>query len=707
MKFGERLEKEKRPQWANFYIDYHKLKSMILDLETQERYKGSDDLEQQNTSLSIPLPTGSSGAPVLREYSQEAFFHVLEQEISKISNFTRDKVEEVRKKLAQLEEDLIKIDSAASKGKNTESETEALKAEVQISVNKVAEDFLQLEKFVNLNFTGFHKILKKHDRRLPSNPCKVFYVSRLHDQAWVRGDYSDVLVSMSKIYGMLRGDEDGEKGDEDVQGFTRTTTKYWVHLEDISRVKYTILKHLPVFLQSEMNGDTDSQLVNSVYLDNRAMELYHGRLDKTPNAIALRMRWYSTAKPETVFVERKTHRESWAGDVSVKERFIVPESEVLSVLDGSYNIEKEAEKMREKGKKPEIIKSWVELSSEILQVINTKQLTPTLRTQYMRTAFQIPFDATVRVSIDTNLTMISEITKETQSGARWYRDPSLPVPLDEITRFPHAVLEIKLCLPEGQAQPSWVTELIESGLLLQVHKFSKFIHGCAVLMPEDVTGMPYWIDDPTLLPSITQSGAASIVNKDVTDSLYQHMLPHTMDGKPKNRMAVLNQQRGGPMNARRPMGTADDEPEYRIADELCGSSQWLSCCNCDFASTIELDVGKNVPQKIEPKLILANERTFIKWLHMAVILSAISTGALSFSSRTGEAQYFALAMLPVSLLMIIYANWTYLWRCEIIKMRTSLRWDDPLGPVILTCILISVLSIQFILKLTQFLYPNM
>eukprot|EP00983_Pelagomonas_calceolata_P023725 747015-Pelagomonas_calceolata.AAC.6 len=32
------------------------------------------------------------------------------------------------------------------------------------------------------------------------------------------------------------------------------------------------------------------QLVNSVYLDNSSCELYHGRLDKKPGAIALRIR---------------------------------------------------------------------------------------------------------------------------------------------------------------------------------------------------------------------------------------------------------------------------------------------------------------------------------------------------------------------------------------------------------------------------------
>ena len=41
-------------------------------------------------------------------------------------------------------------------------------------------------------------------------------------------------------------------------------------------------------LQEE--GQQDSQLINSVYLDNSSMELYHGRLDKKPNAIALRIR---------------------------------------------------------------------------------------------------------------------------------------------------------------------------------------------------------------------------------------------------------------------------------------------------------------------------------------------------------------------------------------------------------------------------------
>ena len=74
-------------------------------------------------------------------------------------------------------------------------------------------------------------------------------------------------------------------------------------------------------------------------------------------------------------------------------------------------------------------------------------------------------------------------------------------------RFPHAVLEVKLQLLGENATPPWVTDLINSGMLMEVHKFSKFIHGCAVLLPDEVLAVPYWIDDTSLAQSIRQVGS--------------------------------------------------------------------------------------------------------------------------------------------------------------------------------------------------------
>lgn len=51
---------------------------------------------------------------------------------------------------------------------------------------------------------------------------------------------------------------------------------------------------------------------------------------------------------------------------------------------------------------------------------------------------------------------------------RWFRDPTVPLPRHEVTRFPHAVLEVKLSLPEGHKPPDWVSGLISSGMLTEV-----------------------------------------------------------------------------------------------------------------------------------------------------------------------------------------------------------------------------------------------
>jgi SPX domain protein involved in polyphosphate accumulation len=39
-------------------------------------------------------------------------------------------------------------------------------------------------------------------------------------------------------------------------------------------------------------------------------------------------------------------------------------------------------------------------------------------------------------------------------------------------------------------------------MLHEVHKFSKFIHGCAALLSEDVQAVPYWVDDASVRQSM-------------------------------------------------------------------------------------------------------------------------------------------------------------------------------------------------------------
>ena len=641
MKFGEYLANQVHAPWQAHYLDYDQLKELIKSLEDQFLLMNVTDTTMTNkgTSLTVPPQTNARGMPVGRSSSsfgekpvtQEDFYKCIEKEMKKIEEFTRAQVKEVRAILSEVETKISSFHQMLM----TDKVKSDLQRDLALRIGAAGELFLTLEKYVNLNFMGFHKILKKHDRRLP-NPCKTFFVGRLYEQSWIKGDFSDVFVKISRLYSSLRGDDDSPAAENARQDFVRSTRKYWVHTEDISRVKYIVLQHLPVLLQKNMPGNTDSQLVNSVYLDNYAMELYHGRLDKTPGAIALRFRWYGTGTPETVFVERKTHREKWAQEISVKERFIVPEKHVLPLLNGNYDINVERDRMVEKGKREDEIMGVVELASEIKQAISSKQLRPVMRTQYMRTAFQHANDATVRISIDSNLCMINERSDETAHGARWYRNPNQKVPLNEITRFPHAVLEVKLQLMEEGATPLWVKELLESGMLQEVHKFSKFIHGCAVLLPDDVQAAPYWIDDVTLKESIEQSGAAGILESSTgANEYYQHLLPHDEKGNSKVVKKVSSSGNLGVIGSifdASSMHSAVASAAEEMEEYGFGWDEDTCAQGCDWAMAWKAD--RITVQKIEPKLFFANERTFIKWLHMAVILTSISIGVLAFSSAT-------------------------------------------------------------------------
>lgn len=124
-----------------------------------------------------------------------------------------------------------------------------------------------------------------------------------------------------------------------------------------------------------------------------------------------------------------------------------------------------------------------------------------VRSFYNRTAFQLPGDARVRISLDTELTLVREDNWDgrIRSGNNWRRVdigvdwPFNQLPAKDVERFPYAILEVKLQTQAGQEPPSWVRELVSSHLVEAVPKFSKFIHGTATLFPDKINLLPFWL----------------------------------------------------------------------------------------------------------------------------------------------------------------------------------------------------------------------
>jgi len=467
MKFGQTLEKKKVPAWSFYYLEYNIIKKTLV-------IKGVSVKDDQE--------------------KEQKFIETVEKELQKINSFHVVKTSElehqikaIKKRLKSLEEDPKPINSWYD--------------EVCTVLEGIAEETLNLDEFKKLNVTAFSKLFKKHDKK-NNGKLRDFWMLKLKKESFVQNHsvlLDKVFLKLSKCWFIVntlkspkkekdgKKEEDGEKKGPQQQNFERSTTKYWVPMDKVPWVKLFVLKKLPIL---SFTKKSDS-LITSVYYDSEDLFLYHERLKRDEGSQIIRMRTYNEAPHTTVFVERKVHHDTWVGEKSVKSRFPIKEKYLYKYVRGQFNMTDKLNKLKEANKISEKEYDQIKvLSDEIQQSIVSKKLQPTMTSRYWRSAFQLDNDASVRISLDANMDLIHE---HGYANDRWGRDMS-NVPENDVLHFPHAILEVKLSMAMGEASPAWVQELIEQDFVIRCGKFSKFIHGCAILIPEKANLLPSWLD---------------------------------------------------------------------------------------------------------------------------------------------------------------------------------------------------------------------
>lgn len=509
MKFGRKINEDMYGAWKDEYLDYNGLKTELKKKTARRPWNAKDEVD---------------------------FNQKLERELEKIYNFQTNKTREFAERISRAEAEVKRLvessehpspdgshgsPSHTEEGRNGSYDEYEHMDDESDDASTFEDSFRQLEEEVavliadvhdlalysKLCFTGFIKIVKKHDKQTGLSLRPTFVSDFLEKRPFYRYNWDSIIVKLSKLYDLVRNRGHPVKGDSSAGGsqsaFVRQTTKYWVHPDNLVALKLAILRHLPVLVfDRNKEFETKDAAITSIYFDNDDLELYLGRLEKTEGAEAIRLRWYGDMNVKQIFVERKTHREDWTGEKSVKARFPIKEENVNAFLRGEYIMDEEFRALVDKGKKtPQEAESMIQLANEVQYAILERKLRPVMRTFYNRTAFQLPGDARVRISLDTELTMIREDNWDgrQRSGDNWRRmdigidHPFNQVPPEDKELFKYGVLEVKLQTQLGQEPPSWVTELVNSHLVEAIPKFSKFIHGCATLLPNRVDLVPFWL----------------------------------------------------------------------------------------------------------------------------------------------------------------------------------------------------------------------
>lgn len=678
MKFGETLKSSLIKDYAYYYINYDELK-----------YAVKKGLENNNGRWNNQL--------------EEQFVDTLQQELDKVYSFFKLKHKEILRRVKEIES-LVEKTVQASKNVTDIQDYEYFEQDFQDleeELSDIIADVHDLNTFTRLNYIGFQKILKKHDK-LTKMILKPIFQARLNANPFFKDNLDGLIVKLSKNYDLVRTKGNPVKGDSSaggkMQNFVRQTTKYWVHPDNITELKLIILKHLPVLVfNSNKEFETEDSAISSIYFDDKKMDLYYGRLLKTEGAEAIRIRWYGGMSTETCFIERKTHREDWTGEKSVKARFPIKESKVNDFLKGSFTAKQLFEKARKDGKKSkEEIDSLERLAQEVQYRVLKDKMRPVMRTFYNRTAFQLPGDARVRISLDTELSMIREDNFDgiDRTKGNWRRMdigvnfPFNQLPDEDIERFPYAVLEVKLQTQMGQEPPQWVREMISSHLVEAVPKFSKFIHGCSTLLPEMVSLVPFW-----------QPQMDIDIRKPKKDATYGIISKHRL---------LEDGSNGGQIDEEELIGSSTNygsvqinESHNRIEDVSNNTkNEGLLAPLIDlfqkytkpdnsfnkvpdgtiFETAFTAPKGKKiaVPVRVEPKVYFATERTFLSWLSISLIFGATAHTLLNYGDIISL--LIAGCFYLTAILTILYSSGVYVFRVISIRNKRAVRYDDQIGP---------------------------
>ena len=526
-----------------------------------------------------------------------------------------------------------------------------------------------------------------------------------------------------------------------------TTCLVWVHPENLLEVKTYILRRLPVLVYTSqtskaVDGGQSDPTITSLYFDSPQFSLYHQKLERTSDASSLRLRWsgYLGDKPE-IFFEKKTIEES--GD-SQETRFPVKQKYIQSFIKGEYKMEKSMEKLRDReGTEGNGVADLQKSVEEIQHFIKENNLHPMLRANYARTAFQVPGDDEVRISVDTDLAFIREDSLDESRPCRdpedWHRGdidrlgmkfPFTEIRKGEISRFPYALLEIKVKDGSSKRTDGWVSELMSSHLLKEAPRFSKFVHGVAQLFEDSVNSFPFWLsnldtdirkDPEAAFQEEQEKKAKQAEDEQAVGSFLgsKSMSPFKASvGSPVGRAVIeFGERNPSPaMNDIADEADSDNETQQATRSVPGVFSDLLSLSpfsNSKYArahrqGSVQLPPGVQVPNKfikdmnpvrVEPKVWLANERTFIKWQHISVLLASLSLGLYNAAGADNKVAQ-SLAVL-YTLIALFTGTWG--WgisrkRSRMIEQRSGKDFDSIFGPIVVCAGLCIALCLNFGLK---------
>lgn len=190
MRFGKTLRNSVYAPWKDKYLEYGKLKALLREDSDDDR-------------------------PWTEQDEQKFCEEILNVQLEKVAAFQASTFKSLEERANKAGEKLRELSPDDGKAKSKGDITNARFKEIEDELDAIINETKELKKYSNLNYTGFLKIVKKHDRKRGNNykvrPMMQMSLSKRPFNT--EHKYSPLLNKLSMMYFIVR-----QQLDENIEG---------------------------------------------------------------------------------------------------------------------------------------------------------------------------------------------------------------------------------------------------------------------------------------------------------------------------------------------------------------------------------------------------------------------------------------------------------------------------------------------------------
>ncbi|OWZ23472.1 Divalent anion:Na symporter protein [Phytophthora megakarya] len=210
MKFGKQLEISANPGWRDNYVQYKRLKRLIkrVAFEVEKQQNKQKKLQQKMEDVQLQVIVDETH-PLLKtvvdevQDAKDQFWQVLDANLKIVNDFYVGKVVTLTRSVGDFET-MLEDEKTPMGHVHTRSRTHSQAEHGFAALQEIYDTLVDLRTFVQINHSGFRKIVKKFDKTVKAHTQETF-MERLNNEKFYAS--TDIDELLDRVFGLTSRDK--------------------------------------------------------------------------------------------------------------------------------------------------------------------------------------------------------------------------------------------------------------------------------------------------------------------------------------------------------------------------------------------------------------------------------------------------------------------------------------------------------------------